>query len=268
MSSRLLTMKFMQRSAAKPTSTPSTPSTPAGPPSKRQRLSAGASPPATPSSDYEAVQAALAAEELKRAQAVERQAAEAGETRWVLSFRDPEEGGQGREKQPALNVVSAGFAVIDAAGDEELSEEEEGARRVVEGRQRFGKVEKPQDPASSESSDSDSELSEGDEYDPDDPTAALIRASRREAAAQAHADRKAKKHAAKAEAVKLAEARRRREVNLNKVSSISSGGGLSGRGGGAANIECHQCGKKGHMMRDCPQRGGGNRRGKRRMSGD
>src|ERR1700722_8041877 len=84
----------MQRSAAKPTNTPSTPSTPAGPPSKRQRLSTGSSFPTTTSSDYEAVRAALAAEELKRAQAIERQAAEAGETRWGLSFRDPEEGGE------------------------------------------------------------------------------------------------------------------------------------------------------------------------------
>lgn len=134
-------------------------------------------------------------------------------------------------------------------------------------------LQKPQDSASSsEPSGSDSELSENDGYDPDDPTASLIRASRREAAAQAHADRKAKKRTAKAEAAKLAEARRRKEINLNKVSSISSGGGLSGRGGsgggGVANIECHKCGKKGHMMRDCPQRGGGNRRGKRWMSGD
>ena len=131
----------MQRSAAKPTNTPITPSTPAGPPSKRQRLSTGSSFPATTSSDYEAVRAALAAEELKRAQAIERQAAEAGETRWVLSFRDPEESGEGKGREPALKVVSAGFAVIDAVGDGELSKEEEGVGRTVGGRRRFGKVE-------------------------------------------------------------------------------------------------------------------------------
>jgi hypothetical protein len=131
----------MQRSAAKPTNTPSTPSTPAGPPSKRQRLSTGSSFPTTTSSDYEAVRAALAAEELKRAQAIERQAAEAGETRWVLSFRDPEESGEGKGRELALKVVSAGFAVIDAVGDGELSKEEEGVGRTVGGRRRFGKVE-------------------------------------------------------------------------------------------------------------------------------
>lgn len=131
----------MQRSAAKPTNTPITPSTPAGPPSKRQRLSTGSSFPTTTSSDYEAVRAALAAEELKRAQAIERQAAEAGETRWVLSFRGPEESGEGKGREPALKVVSAGFAVIDAVGDGELSKEEEGVGRTVGGRRRFGKVE-------------------------------------------------------------------------------------------------------------------------------
>src|ERR1700722_1891124 len=129
----------MQRSAAKPINTPSTPSAPsapAGPPSKRQRFSTGSSPPATTSSDAEAVRAALAAEELKRAQAIERQAAEAGETRWVLSFRDPEESGERKGREPALKVVSAGFAVIDAVGDGELSEEEGGAGRTVGGRLR------------------------------------------------------------------------------------------------------------------------------------
>ena len=59
----------------------------------------------------------------------------------MLSFRDPEESGEGKGREPALKVVSAGFAVIDAVGDGELSREEEGVGRTVRGRRRFGKVE-------------------------------------------------------------------------------------------------------------------------------
>lgn len=71
----------MQRAAAsaaanEPQSTAETPSP------KRQR---GTSP-TTPQSDLEAISAALAAEEDRRREAVNRQAAEAGETEWVLDF--------------------------------------------------------------------------------------------------------------------------------------------------------------------------------------
>ncbi len=53
--------------------------------------------------------------------------------------------------------------------------------------------------------------------------------------------------------VRLAEVRKSKEVKLNKLTSISGGGG----GGGTnslANKECHNCGKKGHVKRDCPER--------------
>jgi hypothetical protein len=80
----------MQRAAASTVDEPETPSP------KRQRLSAS-SRPETPNSDLEAVNAALAAEEQKRAEAVARQAAEAGETNWVLDF----------SANPAASPVSA-----------------------------------------------------------------------------------------------------------------------------------------------------------------
>lgn len=121
----------MQRAAASPSSTPSTPD---GPPSKRQRLSTG-SHNSLRTPDYgEAVQAAIAAEELKREQALEKAAADAGETRWVLSFRDEDNSGKGM-----LRVVSKGFAEIDRDEGWEASEEEE--KPMVGGRMSFGKIE-------------------------------------------------------------------------------------------------------------------------------
>jgi hypothetical protein len=61
------------------------------------------------------MQAALAAEERKRQEALDRAAANSGETKWVLSYKD-------NSKPQGMRVVHAGFAAIDA--DEDGSEEE------------------------------------------------------------------------------------------------------------------------------------------------
>lgn len=107
-------IQFMQRAAAtaatkEPQSADD--SDPHNP--KRQRLStedesdgSGAQPPA----DLETVSAAVAAEEDKRKEAISRQAAEAGETEWVLDYS----GGFG-QYSPQPNVVAAG-----SLDDEEL----------------------------------------------------------------------------------------------------------------------------------------------------
>ncbi|PTU21188.1 hypothetical protein P175DRAFT_0479995 [Aspergillus ochraceoroseus IBT 24754] len=88
MSSRLLTMKFMQRAAAsKEASQPASAKGSNAPTPKKVRLSTGPpESPVTPSSDLEAISAALAVEENKRREAISRQAAEAGETEWVIDF--------------------------------------------------------------------------------------------------------------------------------------------------------------------------------------
>lgn len=74
----------MQRAAA--SSSPAPVEDAETPSPKRQRLS---TEPATTPSDLDAVNAAIAAEEQRRADAIARQAAEAGETNWVLAFEDP-----------------------------------------------------------------------------------------------------------------------------------------------------------------------------------
>lgn len=107
----------MQRAAAK--SSTSSPSTPNGPPSKKARLSNGAS--AIGTSDREIIQSGLDAEEEKRQAALERAAQHAGETKWVLSFQDPLEG----KRQDAMNVRHAGYAEIDAEDDSEEDDDEE-----------------------------------------------------------------------------------------------------------------------------------------------
>ncbi|KAJ9639863.1 hypothetical protein H2199_006096 [Coniosporium tulheliwenetii] len=233
MSSRLLTMKFMQRAAATPTS----PQTPTGPPNKRRRLSSTtttppAAEPARPATDLEALQAVLAAEEEKRVQAIERLAAEAGDTRWVLSFREPDADAAG---QGGLTVVNAGFAAIDDAG----SYDEERDERPTVGRRSFGKPIKSQQmqngatPASTSDAESSSSASD-DDGDPGDLDS-VIRSARKGAAAEVRAQRKSKKAAKEAESARLAYQRRTKAVGLNGTSSISSGGGRNA-GGGGSNI--------------------------------
>jgi hypothetical protein len=55
----------------------------------------------------------LASEEAKRQAALEKQAAEAGDTRWVLSFEDQKL--LAAASPLALRVVQAGFANIDSS---------------------------------------------------------------------------------------------------------------------------------------------------------
>lgn len=103
---------------------------------KRPRLSATSSP-ATPSSDLQAISAAIAAEEQKRAEAVARQAAEAGETEWVLDFP----GAEGSKTAPAGyyeagSVLSAypGQPLIVPAGSLDADDED----MVYGGRRSYG----------------------------------------------------------------------------------------------------------------------------------
>ena len=103
---------------------------------------------------------------------------------------------------------------------------------------------------------SESEFGEGGQSedvsvdsDSDDPngTDALVKAVREEAARKLKAERKAKRKAEKAESIRLAEKRKKKEVKLNKLTSISGWNSQSTQ-------TCFRCGKTGHVKADCPQR--------------
>ena len=118
----------MQRAAASNAS----PTTPDHPSAKRQKRND--SSPATPSSDVLAIQAALAVEEAKRAEALERQQAEAGETKWVLSFRKEERTGA----EGALRVDKVGYEGLYVL----QGHEDAPWRPAMVGRRSFGRFNK------------------------------------------------------------------------------------------------------------------------------
>jgi hypothetical protein len=228
------------------------------------RLSIGTSAPGTPGtpSDHEVIQAAIAAEEKKRQEALDKASAQSGETKWVLSFKDPQDG----SRAPEMQVVHAGFATLDA----EDNDSEEEARPV---RMQFGGGVKKKavcyshlsdtkaasgtndwqaHKAQEDSDDSEEDSESSSEYDSDDPTAELIRETKREAAAKAREDRKARKGV---ETTSTHETPRRptvidEDADLGGLTSLSGGRRLPGGG------ECYYCGQKGHMKGDCPKKRG------------
>lgn len=106
----------MQRAAASsPITTSLDPQS--GPLSKRRKISKvqyshdQPSLPSTPTTDAQIFQAAADAEDAKRAAAIERVAAQAGETKWVMSTAD----GVGKQNsaEKKLKFLTAGYSDID-----------------------------------------------------------------------------------------------------------------------------------------------------------
>ncbi|KAH7413934.1 hypothetical protein DE146DRAFT_627034 [Phaeosphaeria sp. MPI-PUGE-AT-0046c] len=263
MSSRLMTMKFMQRSAHKATA--STPSTPDGPPSKKARLSNGKSAPGAPgTSDHEILQSALAAEEKKRQEALDKAAQHAGETKWVLSYTDPFAG----KRPESLQVRQAGYAEIDAADESDEDEEEvRPIRKQFGGGVRRKEVriagistshvtdfkQKPVTFEKAEGSEGEAESSP-DDYDSDDPTAELIRETKREFADKNNRSRATQKSSGRSPAA-VDEDR-----SLRGLESLSGGS----KQNSMSNVECFRCGQKGHVQSDCPKPRGSAGRGRGR----
>lgn len=143
MSSRLLTMKFMQRAAAASPSS-STHSSPDERSPKRRKTTSTSSPSKSnvdTLADRTAIQGALAAEEAQRQAALERQAAEAGDTRWVLNFED--QNTTGASRTPTLRVIEAGYANLDNVLSTHIESTEDAPKPqdipVVVGRRSFGR---------------------------------------------------------------------------------------------------------------------------------
>ncbi|KAK0711418.1 hypothetical protein B0H67DRAFT_646793 [Lasiosphaeris hirsuta] len=293
MSSRLMTMKFMQRGAAAAAATsevssPATPQTDEESSAAKRRKTAHKSAPGTPATplyDQKALKTALEEEEQKRLAAIEKRAAELGDSHWVL-------GGIAATpktwpRQP-LNVVQVGFAQIDystvpsnsedapetvelsvkarfyqfnmeknktkacAAGDDgwRNSEPNTDAANLQKQKQ---KQEDKKDLSSSDSDSSDEEEGEvppvGSDCTGERAASAVTPLKRTKSNASISTRQKEER----VKAQQLAGKRRKKDIKLNTLTSISAAGPQGFQKPSPA-FSCHVCGKMGHKAADCPSR--------------
>ncbi|KAB5570817.1 hypothetical protein GE09DRAFT_720977 [Coniochaeta sp. 2T2.1] len=146
MSSRLMTMKFMQRGEASAKSSPSTtPKTESGGSVKRLKTGHSATPEAKPLYDEAAVKAALDDEESKRQAAIAQRAKELGDEQWVMrsaAISVPTTNQAGK-----LNFVQVGFAQIDSGFP---SDDESKTAGALAGRRQFNMKKAKKRPAVSQ----------------------------------------------------------------------------------------------------------------------
>ncbi|KAI1128509.1 hypothetical protein F5Y10DRAFT_173329 [Nemania abortiva] len=269
MSSRLLTMKFMQRAAAASPSS-STPSTPTSndQSTKRRKIAHHPSPQSNADTlvDHAAIQAAIKEEEKKVETALLKRAEELGDARWVL---DVPEHAEGHTAQTPLNIIQVGFAQIDSPDAVENAVDSAGTphdsvpafrrynmdkKKITKKSQYTSSSEASSDSESESESDSDASSSE------ETPGRQSFGSNPRTApAAQTPARKimKGKRSAEQLKAMQFAEKRRKKEVKLNNpkggITSISSGGGPSPRP--SVNFTCFKCGQPGHKAIECKKPG-------------
>ncbi|KAI0408674.1 hypothetical protein F4802DRAFT_359938 [Xylaria palmicola] len=272
MSSRLLTMKFMQRAAA---STPS-PTTPSDQSNKRRKVSHDTTPHQNVDTlvNQAAIQAAIAEEEKKVESALLKRAEELGDARWVL---DVPQTVRGHAAQTPLNVVQVGFAQIDSpdAGNEtDPAVDPHGNvptfRRYNMDKKKISKKKQSKSSGSNSDSNPDSDSDSGSDSDSDSDSDASSSEEtfgrqsfgsnpRTTPTTQSSARMvmKSKKSTERLKAMQFAEKRRKKEVKLNSpkggITSISSGGGPSP--GQSVNLTCFRCGQFGHRALDCKKPG-------------
>ncbi|KAH6636326.1 hypothetical protein F5144DRAFT_175053 [Chaetomium tenue] len=280
MSSRLMTMKFMQRGAAAAAaaatatdtpeaSSPGTPRSDDGSAKRRKTAHAlsAASSPATPLFDQQAMKSAVEEEEKRNRAAIEKRAAELGDSHWVL------EGAASlppRTARPLLNVVEVGFAQIDYAGASSKDDDpfDLGSAPAQPQFQRFNMkkskvVKKENDESGNSDSDSGSSSGSGEVSDDDDdekPSQARAEPSRGRTSTVGEAERRrarssasGKREEERRKAQQLAGKRRKKEIKLNQLTSISSAGSQAFQRPSPA-MSCHGCGKPGHKVADCPNK--------------
>ncbi|KAK6842611.1 hypothetical protein PG995_001631 [Apiospora arundinis] len=273
MSSRLLTMKFMQRAAA------SAPTTPTASPkgeeqsSKRRKVSheSTANAPVDFMVNQQAVQAAIDEGEKKREEAIVKHAAELGDARWVLDVPDSPFNSLYQVKAP-LNVVQVGYAQIDSPDATEHDTDSLGDSlekgHLLRRYNMDKKTVKAESSDSDASSDDDGQDSGSDDDSSEDDGPGRKSYGSQKSPATPRPEIQSKRSAEREKARELAEKRRKKEVKLNStkprpgagLASISSGGGISSgaRQGqpaaGSPSFKCHNCGKAGHSFKSCPNK--------------
>ncbi|ODA82848.1 hypothetical protein RJ55_01357 [Drechmeria coniospora] len=254
-SSRLLTMKFMQRAAASASSTASPDSD--GNSSKKRKLHhSPAEGKFSANIDRALIQAALDEEEAARQAALQRHAAH--DTHWVLDG-SWDKSNPGSQANGSLNVVYVGYGDIDSSTESgDVNDAPTKGRTSTKPDKKTEIEESKTAPTTGDDDSSDQSSEESDEpkrkrrsrHSMDNSNSSL-RSDR------SRSQSRPRQPAERATANELRHKRRQKDIRLNQLTSISAGGDGAfgqGRSGGDRLMKCCTCQQTGHKASDCPQR--------------
>ncbi|KAF4974647.1 hypothetical protein FZEAL_8482 [Fusarium zealandicum] len=254
-SSRLLTMKFMQRAVASANSSPDSETHSA------KKRKTGHSPSGARidlNIDEASIKAALNDQETKRQSALEQHVG--AETHWVLNnaFTGPK---AASGSKPPLNVVYVGYGDIDSSNESGDNEDAPAKGRTSTGNFKSSKNQ-ARDNSDSGSDDSGASTpARKRKSSSDDPHSRATRSRSRSRSQSRQSMESAK-------AKELRERRKKKEVKLSKRPAIASGGISSGGGSqfspaNSKSMTCYKCHQAGHKAVDCPSSGGSRGRSNR-----
>ncbi|KAJ6446344.1 Zinc finger domain-containing protein, CCHC-type [Purpureocillium lavendulum] len=249
-SSRLLTMKFMQRAAASASSAGSPDSE--VPSSKKRKLEhSPAHGRINPNIDQALIQAALDQEEATRQAALEKHSST--DTHWVLDNSWAKTKSARAAKNP-LNVVYVGYGDFDSAN--ESGDNEDAADKGRTSTRPPPKAEKKGAEKEESGDDSDEDGSEDQSSSDEDGPKRKRRnvqsgASTPTSQARSRSQSRSRQSLESAKAKELRDKRKKKEVRLNQLTSISGGGGTMSSN---KSMKCYTCQQVGHKASDCPQR--------------
>ncbi|KHN95136.1 Zinc finger, CCHC-type [Metarhizium album ARSEF 1941] len=250
-SSRLLTMKFMQRAVASASSNGSPNS--GLPSSKKRKLDHSPAPGRIdPNIDQALIQAALDDQEATRQAALARHSS--ADTRWVLKSKIDEP--QGEKLSHSLNIVYVGYGDIDASNDSHETED-----NPAEGRT-YQKRPKTEQSAHGDNSDESGDKSDGTSDDESDSTGRnrITRSSdgnRNMKSPRSRSQSRSRHSHEASKAKEFRDKRKRKEVRLNRLTAISSAGDGQFSSHASPNtkaMKCYNCQRLGHRASECSKR--------------
>ncbi|QPH01796.1 hypothetical protein C2857_005999 [Epichloe festucae Fl1] len=254
-SSRLLTMKFMQRAVAS-TSSSGSPDSDA-PSVKKRKLGQSPAPGRIdPNIDQALIQAALDDQEATRQAALEKHSA--ADSHWVLKTRLDKP--QSQKQSRPLNIVYVGYGDVDSDDNNEDSS--------AEGRTSTKPLKQNEGTKGQETSDSTDESSRSSA---DDGSNTNRKRKNRSSDANSNTSnnfvrsRSQSRSRSDKESIRAKEfrdKRKKKEVRLNNLTSISSAG--DGQFGtqsppNTTAMKCYNCQQTGHKASDCSKKNARNR---------